>query len=422
MNDAEPDARPSVRVQVAVYAFLLSGYAQGVLRLSPDSDVTLFRVLLLPVGGYLLLTGGQAAAFAIAFGILATYTLGLAFITPYAWTSHNTAYFIHYAVLVLYFFLIRAVLQRFGPVSFHRHLTAVYVLILASCALQYLTGFAYPGIPFPDKGGLPIWIGGVNEASLAILGYLAVLFAYARLRPAGVIGAVGGVAVIWINGSRAVLLATALLLVVTALLKLTAALPRPYRRRWLVPHVAGLVTVLLMAAIAVKDVRIHMPDHDTSLHELVEEPLERIASLRLSSNYTSVDVRANLAIAGLRALYATAFLGIGPGNSRAITARFYAPRLVTSFHNFLMQCVAEYGLLALFAFALLLTLVVRRRVNPQAVAGIGVLTLGTVGTAASVFSNFYFLSCLFLLLLAPPVIDADDARAWAGDEPEARPL
>ncbi|MCA1649536.1 MAG: O-antigen ligase family protein [Acidobacteria bacterium] len=261
-----------------------------------------------------------------------------------------------------------------------------------------------------------------QEASLAILGYLAVLFAYSRLRPAGLIAALGGIAVIWINGSRAVLLATALLLVVTALLKLTSALPRAYRRQWSIPHVAGVVTLLLIAAVAVKDVPIHMPDHDTSLHELVEAPLEHIVSLRLSSNYTSVDVRANLAIAGLRALYDTAFLGIGPGNSRAITARFYAPRLVTSFHNFLMQCVAEYGLLALAAFALLLTFVVRRRVNPQAIAGIGALTLGTFGTAASVFSNFYFLSCLFLLLLAPPAIDVDEAGAWARGTPEARPL
>lgn len=394
-HTVRPSRRRSTPSKAEYVVLFIAAFLDPILRTSPESDITLFRVLF-PL--FIILRFPALVtlpAFRMAFALIGTAVLymGLQII----FLKYETEFFVlSYAILVicatLFIYIVYAAYRHHGILFVIDLLIIWYVLMVLASLIQIYFPFDLPNAPH-RVGVARIHFGQENDASIAIASLFPLLFWRFKhaLLSWGFLAT--GLFVIYENGTRMVILAVALLL----LMMLLSYLARRMAQISKIPSVLVWLTggmVMVGLIFLIRDMPIHFPDHSTSLMELIMTPLDEVFAGRMPEEYTSVNVRVIAAIAGLGALASTYGFGVGPGASRFVVGEHLDPAFVSSMHSFPIQLIVELGWLVV-AIATFLLLRFRRQINWSAFTGIIIFNVALVASATSgAITNYFFLTCL----------------------------
>ena len=368
------------------FFFLVTGYLNTVLRISPDSDVTLFRVLL-PVAFCIFCIVFRR--FALQCSVLLAVLLVYGGVCSYfisRFQNFNFIYYLHYASVVFISFLTFALARRFGVQSVFNHLRAVYILMICLAVFQFITDFQFPNTEYLGTINIYYWVD--NDFAAALAAFIPFLLFTQDHKTTNKCLAALGIAIIAYNGSRIALLSIIFFLLFSSLDRL----------KWLGHLTALLVGIGLF--LYFKDYKL---GGDT-LTQLLMEPFRHITSLTPYDKGGSIYDRTDALIFGIKELISTGGLGVGPGNA---TAMFQLPEYsllsAESMHNFIAQIFVEYGWLMLITiiYFIAMTYNHRRRAGipkrKDRILYIYMLTaaLASLSQSEGIFSNYYFFVSFF---------------------------
>ena len=126
-----------------IFVFLFTSYLNTVLRLNPESDVTLFR-LLLPVAFlcFLFLFRAMMIKYIIILFIFLIYGILVSvFISRFE--TFNVSYFLHYGTLIFLVMITFEIIKRFGVQAVYQHLRLVYVVMVGLAIFQFIYSFKF---------------------------------------------------------------------------------------------------------------------------------------------------------------------------------------------------------------------------------------------------------------------------------------
>jgi hypothetical protein len=376
----------TVFLKVFIYAFLIIGYLNTILRLNPEGNLTLFR-LLMPVAFLILFVFFTPFAMRYVTLLLIFFIYG--FIASYyvsRFGNFNLAYFFHYGTLIFIGVLIFAIIKRFGIESVYNHLRGVYILMIVLAGFQFLTDFEFPNTTYLGTINIYYWVD--NDFGAALASFIPFLLVNPKKKITNKLLAAIGLIIIAYNGSRIALLSIIVFLLFNAVSRI----------RWFGFVLAGILGLALF--IIFKDYKL---GGDT-LYELLVDPFRHISTLTSYDKAGSINDRTNALIFGITELISTNGIGVGPGNATAMfeLPEYFLPT-AQSMHNFIAQVVVEYGWLT-FVIGLYGTLNIynyRRSIGIKSkndnllLAFLLTAALASLSQSEGLFSNYYFFVSFF---------------------------
>lgn len=374
---------------------IVAAFLNPVLRLSPDDPVTLFRIVFPAIAIALIIR-------TIFQPETALFLLNLAAFTGYSilqLVAHNAtrdgymlAYFINIATLLLFLHFIANFARGHGTTKLHDVLYWWFVLIMALSIGQLLTGLPFPNAPF-RQGVARIYFGQENDASVAIAAFLPLMFWRSRWRLFSVLLLTAAIYVLYVNGTRTVLIAIAAYPLLLGYAFLGNWLKRAYGVPWRISLPLPIVLSIAFA-YAIQDAEIKFADHSTSLNEMLFTPIwEILAGRDLRDAETSINVRITLIVAAFKAWLTTLGFGLGPGGTTHVVALYYPRDYVRSMHSFPLQVLFEHGWFLIASIAFFIWRFADeldwRRFFPYAIY----LLLAVSSATSGLITNYYFFAC-----------------------------
>lgn len=359
--------------RVLVYFFLFTGYCNTVLRLSDESDFTLFRILL-PIGFAYFFWQYSKSAILCASAIFSFFIYGLftsLFLSRFS--GFSVVHLLHYTTLIFLLFFTSSLIRRFGILSVFAHLRSIYVLMIFLAAVQLLTAFEFPNTTY--RGTLNIFFGVDNDFAAALAVMIPALL-MDRLHPfSSKILAGAGTAIIAYNGSRIALIALVLFVIFILLNKYSYL-------GWIF---SSLGVVILFFVF--RDYRLG----GDSLEKLLLEPFQHIFTLTPSGMHGSIYYRTDALIFGIKELISTLGFGIGPGNAtRMFELPEYTLEGAQSMHNFVAQTIVEFGWLMIALILLFIKSLFSERRSRVMTVYVVTVALASLSQSEGLFSNYYF--------------------------------
>lgn len=346
----QPRRYPKLRMTVVAFWLLtLAAYGQGSLRPDIEHDLTLFRVLVIPLGGYLAWRFRALSIIGIALTTLLLYSCVQQLAHPYPvdWISIRS--FFVAALVLVFMIIIYQTAERLGSSFLAKHLIVVYLISFVGAALEYWFGVEYPNV-ISRKQYIDLWSGNGNIASVGIAA-VATTFLYAafkvnrpRATMLALLASIPAILLLLANSSRAALVG---LLAIVWLHTIMAAVRFAGMHSTSRVFVSILITtVAAMGVLSIPPIvgGIEMILNGDINSQLIE-PTIQVLRLDADKNLTAVGVRTHLTVVGIHKFFDSYGLGIGPGGSYRITAMLYSH--VSSFHNPLIQLLTEFGFLFL---------------------------------------------------------------------------
>lgn len=376
----------------------IAAFLDPILRISAESDITLFRVgifAFLAVFSFKLLRLPGAKT-AIAIGTVWAIYMACQILIFGHWNNFSV---LSYAALVLclivYLFINYSCCIIYNTISLFKLLYFWYIFIVLLSIIQLLTDLKIPNAPFRESVAR-IYFGQENDTSTALAAFFPFLLYRLRKDAFAAPLLIAGIATVYLNGTRMVLLAIGFYLCLLGGVWIVnqIRLHTAVKAIWVW---CGFALVAAFAAYLARDIPIEFPDHSATLTEMVFLPIDDIMEGRLQvEQITSINIRITAAIAGVHAYLQTLGFGIGPGASRFIIAQYYPASLVTSMHSFPLQVLVEFGWLAVVT-VVFLAVRLRNSMNwehfvPYLTYMIAVVSSATSGTV----TNYFLFSCLVL--------------------------
>jgi hypothetical protein len=390
-------------------------YLNPMLRASEESVITVFRVILPVVAAALVFRYFRQPLTwrtLVVMGIAAAYSLAQIAVFDLSSDTFVWSYLVNIVALILFVYFVFLYLHRYGSGSLYRHLYFWYVVLIVASIHQLLTEFAYPVVPFKE-GVARIFYGQENDASLAIAAFMPVLLSRARRDPLALLLFVVGACVIYINGTRGVLIAVLSYPVLIAFFWVLSRFGR--RIRPLRPVLAVLLAMAIAAtAWFFRDTPIWLSGEFTSLAQLLLDPLAEIAAgEKMDAELTSINLRVTLAVVGIQEYLASFGFGIGPGASTHFVREYY-PGIALSMHMFPLQLLTESGWLFL-AGVIWLARTWGPRLGWRRFLPLFIFfNMATFSITAGAITNYYFFACAIYALTALPAAatrpEAEQAR------------
>src|SRR6266850_6993382 len=350
-----------------------------VLRLDPESDITLFRVLM-PFGFlYFAVTFKRQALLCIltilcllAYGALTTFFLS-------RFDGFSVVHFLHYATLIFLLFFSFSITEKFGIQSVYTHLRNVYILMIVLAVMQFFTDYEFPNTEY--LGTINIFYLLDNDFGAALAAFVPLLLIDEDHPVTSKLLAFAGTLIMAYNSSRIALLSILFFVLFFLLNKV----------KWLGPAISIVASVSLLVVF-----REYQIGGD-SLHQLLVVPLGHIFTLTPYGSGGSIYDRTNALIFGIKELASSGGFGIGPGNATRMFAlpEYHLPS-AQSMHNFVAQVFVEYGwLMLLFCFYFVF------KVSQWSNAKLTFIYFAAIGFASlsqseGLFSNYYFFVSVFL--------------------------
>jgi hypothetical protein len=372
--------------KVFFYSFLIAGYLNTVLRPAPESDLSLFRILL-PIAFFFYcysftpaaIRCGAIIAVFLCYGLICSF-----FISRFE--NFNFIYFLHYATIMIIASVTFSLINRLGIQSVYNHLRFVYKIMIALAVFQFFTDFEFPNTEYLGTLNIYYWVN--NDFASALAAFIPFLLLAPDKKLSNAVFAGLGVAIVAYNGSRIALLSILFFLLFISLNRLKTV-------GYVLASIVGLGLFLYF-----KDYKL---GGDT-LSQLIVDPFKHIATLSPYERTGSIYDRTNALIFGIKELLSTGGFGIGPGNATAmLELPEYFLISAKSMHNFIAQIFVEYGWLMLFTiiFALYKAYNYRRRAGIKskhdAKLYIYLVTaaLASLSQSEGLFTNYYFFVALF---------------------------
>lgn len=372
--------------KIFFYSFLLAGYLNTVLRPDPESDLSLFRILL-PLAFFFYCYSFPAAT--IRCGSIIAVFLIYGFVCSFfisRFENFNFIYFLHYATIIFIGSLTFSLINRLGIQSVYNHLRFVYKVMITLAILQFITNYEFPNTEYLGTINIYYWVD--NDFSAALAAFIPFLLLAPNKKVTNKILAGLGIAIIAYNGSRIALLSIILFLLFSTL----------HRWKWF-----GYSTALILGVCLFLYFKDYKLGGDT-LTQLLVDPINRIATIDPYEEGGSIYDRTNALIFGIQELLSTKGLGIGPGNATTmLDLPEYYLISAKSMHNFVAQIFVEYGWLMLLGmlYSFLIVYNYRRRIGIPAAKDHILYTylltaaLASLSQSEAIFSNYYFFIAFF---------------------------
>jgi hypothetical protein len=260
------------------FSFLFIGYLNTVLRISLESNITLFRVLLpvMIIFSFFIFRSTMIKFCGIVFVFL-VYGIFNSLVTS-RFENFNVVYFLHYCTLIFLGLLTFSLIRKYGPHVVFNHLRTVYILMLIIAALQFIFQFEIPNTYY--RGTLNIYYWVENDLSTALAAFIPFLLAAPNKKTANWILGFLGIAVIVYNSSRIAILSIIFFIVFKAL-----------NRFGRTGYIVSAVTVLLLFLVF-KDYKLE----GNTLYQLLINPFQHIFTLTTYTQYGSIYDRTNALI------------------------------------------------------------------------------------------------------------------------------
>lgn len=378
--------KKSILLKCALFTILIIGYLNAVLRVSPDSGFTLFRILIPVILLYTLFADfGKFWKFYVILVVMLAYGLvNSLFISP--WHSFNFVYFLHYVTLLLLFFLVKVYAKKVGYEVFYKHLKYFYIFMVSMAYIQVVTRIPFPNVELRDAPN--IFFAVENDLSAALGIFVPFL----------IVDNKGNKYINWLlafAGFYLTVLAEAriamLSIIFFALLML-----------WDRFKLIGTIIFFIMLTVGLS-ILSELDIGGNNLFELFIDPVEHIVNLEPYNFGSSVTDRTDALIYGLIVYFNSWGFGIGPGNTSAKLFQDprYAVESAESMHNFFGQVLVEYGWLIVIGIILILSHIrkVRKRSSYKKDNAFKFFLFTAVLTSLSqsegLFSNYFFFTCLY---------------------------
>jgi teichuronic acid biosynthesis protein TuaE len=373
-------------IRFIFFSILAFGYLNAVLRVSPESKFTLFRILIPLIFIYTLFDSFfQFRKFYIIFLVLLIYGfINSVFISK--WHSFNFAYFLHYATLLLLFFLVKVYSNKFGFDVFYKHLKQFYFFMVFMGFIQILTKIPWPNVELRDSPN--IFFSVENDYAAALGVFIPFL----------IIDKTGNKYINWLiafAGFYIIIIAEARIAMISIILFLFLIL-------WDRFKIIGSIIFILFLNIGY-NVLNEIDLGGNNFFELFIDPINHIVNLEPYNIGGSIYDRTDALINGIISYKETLGFGIGPGNTSANLFKDPEYRLATaeSMHNFFAQVIVEYGWLMVIGFFLIFFYIKKIRSNAIFENNnafkyyIFSVILTSLSQSEGLFSNYFFFVTIY---------------------------
>jgi hypothetical protein len=427
VREATGIGRPALAsTALPLYGVLLLSCFNPALRPAIDVPVTPYYVLMPLVAVLVLRASARLRLLSVAAGAFFCYALllGLLAGTP---LSDQLPQLLKYAQLLI-LFAILYVLQRSDPhfASRSRRLVlGVALLALAIAALQAIWHFEFPTVVNEESS---LWLNTFfftpNDLALFLAPVLLLVLLGRGSMLFKLLFTVAFIALNIRNDAKAILIATGLMLMTLACVKVGRVLRLPPMLIIAVASVLAVVGVLDFA-----DSVFEFNDQEVSALELLVEPLHRVWELEPYNLAGSIFDRTDALIYALTELKAHHWLGLGPGGSvYVLSLPQYELLTAQSLHNAVAELAIDLG--PVFAIPVLIVLlravarVCRRRAYDTRDVARATLVIAlpflAVSQSSGYISNYAFWIAAYLVWCMPASAKAHLApHPAAGTTPAA---
>ena len=383
----------SVRIafhNVWLKLFLLSAFLNAVLKASPESDITVFRILLPFVFAcFFAKRKKKFKVFLLLTAFFFTFQVVSVSLANYSISFVQVVFTGHYLTMIFVFFLTVDYFER-DPHDLYRFLRLFYTLLVLFLLIEYLVDIQLPNT---NDRGLNAWYWNQNDASLAVAGFLILALRMGDLRGMWPVHMLA-IVIIVLNDSRAAL---------WGVLGYTIAwyLATLWRKnQWKSP--LNRLIISLTSITAISAMFLSFPD---KIIETVDQLMSGIMILlgHGGDNFvTSIGVRSYAAVYGIEDFAKSYGFGTGAGNSITMLAvnDYLETSLVRSIHNMPLQMLLELGLPLL----ILLLVGLKRHSSLHMFDFVGLLiayAFISLTQSGGFLVNYFPLICFYFCLLMP---------------------
>jgi teichuronic acid biosynthesis protein TuaE len=376
----------------------------SVLRLSPESSFSLYRFLM-PVSLLLFIIyikNHLKIFFYFLFFIFYNFIIALIY-------SNNLNFYIiqtlHHISILNIFFIIYYLIKRVDYYNIYKFLKffALFSIILA--IFQIIFNFNLPNTAKYFDGSVSAFNWNQNELGTALLAFVPLLLVFERNNIFKYIFLSFLILILYINDSKLSLIGLFIALFFYFLKKNILEF-----NKYLKLSVIVLIPLILLL-LPYDEIIIPFRDYDVSLGELLFEPLKQISNLQpFQDSAGSIASRANAIIFSIIEFKNSYFLGIGSGNSLLMLEKSeYILKSAKSMHNLPFQLIVEHGIFILVLFILVFLYFIRflykqnlTKIELLKFITIPSVFIGSMGSSIGVFSNYFFICCLFFIILLNP--------------------
>lgn len=323
------------------YAVVWLAMGNAVLRPSAEVPITPFYLLAPLIVVRLAMSTRWFRSWLLVFVGVALYGLIVGKIFGVPW-SMQFAQLAKYLQLLCFFGLLRW-LHEADPHAGKRLTRGVMLLTLLVFIValwQSLTGLEIPTVINEESS---YWLNTIfftpNDVALFLGGVLCIALTSNASLATKMLVLLSVTALNLRNDAKAILLATAVMLVMLMILRICALMRL---RPWIgLTALAGLVALVLLY---LGEAEVEVADTQFNLLALIIEPVQRIINLEAYELQGSIFDRADALIYGLQAFKSMGYMGLGPGGTvYALTLPQYELVTAKSLHNALAEIVIEFG-------------------------------------------------------------------------------
>jgi hypothetical protein len=330
------------------FLILIFGYLNAVLRVSPESKFTLFRILIPVIILYTFFDSFiKFKKFYIVLFLLLIYGfINSVYISK--WHSFNFSYFLHYATLLLLFFLVKVYSNKIGLEIFYKHLKSFYVFMVLMGFVQLLTKIPWPNVELRETPNIFFSVENDFAAALAIF------------LPFLIIDKTGNKYINWLlalAGFYFIIIVEARIAIISLILFIFLILWDRYKI---------IVTIISLFFLNIGYNLLNQIDlGGNNLFELLIDPFIHFVNFDPYNLGGSIYDRTDALIYGFISYKESWGFGIGPGNTSAqlFKSPTYSIATAESMHNFFAQVIVEYGWLIIIGFLFLLFHLKKVRTN-----------------------------------------------------------
>ena len=335
--------RPLLKSKFTVYPILFFASFNTVLRLSIDSNWTLFR-LIFPLLIPLILLNKRPAIFKKRILVLlGLFIYGLIAGLSSRFTHFNVTFTANYLLLAV-FLILTTDISIINSDLIYKFLRFLFYIVLLLAVIEIYTSFHLPNTNYrPHEVVAFFWNG--NESSAFIASTSIVLYLKERKRMLPMVYLIIGFAFSYYNSARLTMAATLIFLLYVSFKKLTTRLHSHVPQRPVM--YISLFSLLFLLFIYAPE------EFITFLSTIVFN----MFTGDVFYNVGSIFNRINALTLGFYEFLCSFGLGIGPGNSRIFMEEIIVPGTekftAYSMHNALAQFLVEYGYFAILLMGLL---------------------------------------------------------------------
>lgn len=390
-----------VKKDIFFFIMLFLAFLHAVLRSSPESSFSVYRMLL-PFSLLLISLKNykQTTYYYVLFVFLIFYNLILTYVYCNQYT-HFVVMVLHYFSLFNIFLIVKYLYGKYGFEQLYKFFRAFFFLSIGVAILEYVTELRLPNTAIYEDGSVSAFAWNQNELGTALFSFFVLYLIYEKNNFIKIATICVYFFLNFVNDAKVVLIAS-VLAIFLYLHQVWFSKKVKY-----VLNFTGIFLIFVLFMLPYDEIYVSFRDYEISLEVLLVNPIEHIVTLTPFPDLgISIETRANAVIYAIQEFIDSNFMGIGMGNTLVMLEKpEYSMEAAKSIHNFPVQVLVENGFLILMFYIAVLVKFIKvmwkntSKKDILAYVAIPSFFLGSMGSSVGIFSNYFYMSCLFFIIL-----------------------